>query len=162
MAEKILEVGYIVKAHGLKGEVIVGLISNRTERVAPESSLICGARTLRIVSSSPHQGRWIVKFEGIDNRTSAESLKGLALLAPRIEDETVFWVDEMIGLAVFDQVGNSLGVVRSVQENPASDLLVLESGALIPLRFALDGDKHYRHSGAIYVDIPEGLIGGEI
>ena len=31
----LLEVGRIHKAHGLEGEVIVGLVTNRTERLDP-------------------------------------------------------------------------------------------------------------------------------
>jgi len=44
-------------------------------------------------------------------------------------------------------------VVESVQANPASDLLVLDSGALIQVVFMLSHD-----AGAVLVDLPEGLL----
>jgi hypothetical protein len=43
--------------------------------------------------------------------------------------------------------------VAAVVPSPASDLLELEDGALIPLRFALE-----RSAGRIMVDVPAGLL----
>jgi len=42
-----------------------------------------------------------------------------------------------------------------VEANPASDLLVLESGGLIPLRFVTQRDAA---AGTLVVDIPDGLL----
>ncbi|TAN20253.1 MAG: 16S rRNA processing protein RimM [Actinomycetota bacterium] len=161
MAEKTLEVGYIVKAHGIKGEVIVALITNRSERVAPGSTLACGGRDLKVAASSPHQGRWIVHFDGITSRTLAESLRGKPLFAPPIVDDGEIWVDEIVGLPVVDQYENRLGIVAALEANPASDLLVLQTGEVIPLVFVVEGDMDYHHSGAIHVNIPEGLLESE-
>lgn len=159
MTEKTLQVGYIGKAHGIKGEVMVSLTTNRTERVAPDVVLFCGGKPYRIASSSPHQGKWIVRFDGITTRNMAESLRGQILTAVSMrDDDDEFWVDEMVGLFVQDQNGNVLGAVTALEANPASDLLVLESGALIPLKFVLDGDDHYRKLGIIKVAIPDGLL----
>ena len=52
-------------------------------------------------------------------------------------------------------VTKTFGSVTAVEANPASDLLVLESGGLIPLRFMTSHDPG---SGTITVDIPEGLL----
>ena len=49
----------------------------------------------------------------------------------------------------------ALGVVASVEANPASDLMVLESGGLIPVRFVTAHDAAAR---TVDVDIPEGLL----
>jgi hypothetical protein len=45
--------------------------------------------------------------------------------------------------------------VASVEANPASDLMVLESGALIPVRFVTAHDAAAR---TVDVDIPDGLL----
>jgi len=45
--------------------------------------------------------------------------------------------------------------VEAVEANPASDLLVLDSGALIPVRFVT---SHDAAAGVVEVDIPEGLL----
>ena len=45
--------------------------------------------------------------------------------------------------------------MRAVEANPASDLLVLESGGLIPLRFVTQNDAE---AHTLVVDIPDGLL----
>ncbi len=52
-----------------------------------------------------------------------------------------------------DGSGGEIGVVESVEANPASDLLVLADGRLIPLRFVTD-----RAPGRLTVEVPEGLL----
>jgi ribosomal 30S subunit maturation factor RimM len=56
---------------------------------------------------------------------------------------------------VRDAAGNELGLVTAVEANPASDLLVLESGGLIPLTFVTAHDAGER---TVLVDIPDGLL----
>jgi 16S rRNA processing protein RimM len=46
-----------------------------------------------------------------------------------------------------------LGGVIAVEANPASDLLVLDGGGLIPLRFVVE-----HAPGHLVVDIPAGLL----
>ena len=65
------------------------------------------------------------------------------------------WVHELVGAPVRDAAGVVLGTVASVEANPASDLLVLESGGLIPVRFVTAHDAGGRNGR---VDIPEGLL----
>ena len=65
------------------------------------------------------------------------------------------WVHELVGSTVRDAAGTVIGVVASVEANPASDLMVLESGGLIPVRFITAHDPAAR---TVDVDIPEGLL----
>jgi 16S rRNA processing protein RimM len=46
------------------------------------------------------------------------------------------------------------GVVTAVQANPAADLLVLDSGALVPVVFVVSGPE----DGEVLVDVPDGLF----
>ena len=75
------------------------------------------------------------------------------LQAEPIDDPEAVWVDELIGAAVRDASGDLLGEVEAVESNPASDLLILRGGQLIPLRFVTSvGD------GTVWVDVPDGLL----
>src|SRR4051794_40448831 len=149
----MLEVGRIVKPHGIKGEVIVDLVTDRDERMAVGSVLQSGDRRFEIEASTPHLGRWIVQFAGVPDRTAAEQLRGLVLSAEPLADPDALWIHELIGSEVVDTSGAALGRVVSVEANPASDLLVLDGGGLVPLRFVTD-----HQPGRITVDPPEGLF----
>lgn len=150
-----LEVGRVGRAHGLHGEVAVTLSSNRLERVAVGSRLYAGERMLEVAGSRPHQRRWLVRFSGVEDRTAAEGLSGCTLWAdplPDLPDDEV-WVHEVIGADLVDAAGAHLGVVRSVEANPAHDLMVLESGALVPVVFVTETGP-----GRVVVDLPAGLL----
>jgi 16S rRNA processing protein RimM len=96
-----------------------------------------------------------VQFEGIVDRSQAERLRGVELEAEAVEVPGKLWVHELVGALVSDVNGTQLGTVRAVEANPASDLLVLETGGLIPLRFVTESDAT---AGTLVVDIPEGLL----
>ncbi len=170
--DELLEVGRIEKAHGLKGEVVVSLVTNMVaDRTAPGAVLRAGERDLVIVGSRPHGNRWLVTFDGVTDRDDADALRGTTLLAEPLatagEDpgppsatadhgqEVVAFVHELIGRRVVDQRGLDHGPVRSVIENPASDLLELDDG-LVPLTFYRGTDPE---AGTIAVDVPDGLLG---
>ena len=150
-----LEVGKIVKAHGIRGEVIVELISNRPDlRLAPGSVLSSDRGPLEVLASTPHQNRWIVGFAGIPDRNTAETFRNTILSAEPIEgDDGTLWVHELIGAEVFDLEGRSYGPVEAVEANPASDLLVLSGERLVPLVFVKT-----RLPGRVVIDPPPGLL----
>ncbi|HEY6622963.1 MAG TPA: ribosome maturation factor RimM [Acidimicrobiales bacterium] len=151
----LLQVGTIVKPHGLRGDVIVALATNRQERVAAGSILFGEDGTeYRVVRSSPHKGRWIVMFEGCNGIDAAGALRGTDLFAPALDDSDVLWVHDLVGSEAVDTEGTVLGTVESVQANPASDLLVLSGGALVPLRFVVSNDPGVR----VTIDAPDGLF----
>ena len=151
----MLGVGVIVKPHGLSGDVIVKLTTNRDERVDPGVVLTAeDGREFRVVRSSSHRGRFIVTFQGVSGIDEAEALRSTQLFAPPLEDPDELWVHELIGARVEDTSGTVLGTVDGVQANPASDLLVLDGGALIPLRFVVGSEPGVR----VTVDIPDGLL----
>ena len=149
----MLDVARVVKPHGLRGEVIVELLTNRTERVDEGNTLDSDRGELTILKSSPHLGRWIIAFEGVESREQADELRGTVLRAEPIDDPDALWVHDLIGSSVVDTVGTELGRVAAVEANPASDLLVLEGGGLIPLTFVVSTEP-----GTVVVDPPPGLL----
>jgi len=143
-----------VKAHGIRGEVIVDLVTNHPERVDPGTVLKSSRGPLKVLHSSLHQGRYIVAFDGILDRNQAEGLRGEVLHAePLAASSDELWVHELIGSVVVDTSGQQLGTVESVEANPASDLLVLDGGGLVPLRFLVSHEP-----GRVTVDPPAGLL----
>jgi len=151
----LLEVGRITKAHGVRGDVLVALSSDRTSRLDPGSVLSTDRGPLTVVRSSRHHDRWIVEFEEIVGRDAAESWRGTVLRAEPVEDDDddALWVHELVGATVVLLDGTAVGTVEEVQANPASDLLVLDSGALVPVVFVTD-----QQPGRVTIDPPDGLF----
>jgi 16S rRNA processing protein RimM len=149
-----LEVGRITKAHGLRGQVLVDLTSDRLERLAVGATLSTERGPLVVVAAAAHQARFIVSFDRITSREEAESWRGVALSAPRLEDHSVIWIDELYGADVVDASGVSRGKVVDVEANPASDLMVLDNGALVPLTFVVALEANAK----VTIDAPEGLF----
>lgn len=149
----LLEVGRITRAHGLRGELIVDLLTDREERLDAGSVLQSDRGELVVREARPYQQRWLVAFEGVADRTAAEKLQGTVLRADSIVDPDALWVHELIGARVVERDGTARGVVASVEANPAHDLLLLDTGAIVPVVFVVE-----LCDGTATVDVPEGLF----
>jgi 16S rRNA processing protein RimM len=151
---RLLEVGRIAKPHGVRGEVVVVLTTDRAERVAPGTILQTARGPLTVLASRPERERFLVTFDGLHDREGADEWRNTVLLAEPLDDPDTLWVHELIGCRVRSQDGVDRGVVESVQANPASDLLVLDTGALVPLNFVVREPTDH----VIEVDVPDGLF----
>jgi 16S rRNA processing protein RimM len=132
--------------------VVVSLTTNRTDRLVAGAEFDSALGVLRIARVQPHQHRHLVAFEGFDH-DRAEAARGVVLLAEAIDDPDALWIHDLIGARVTAVDGRPRGTVESVEANPASDLLVLDDGTLVPLRFIVD-----RSEGELVVDAPPGLF----
>ncbi len=154
--DALREVGRIGRAHGVQGELYVTLITDRVERLAPGARLLAGTQWLTVAESRLQPQRWLVRFVGVDDRTAAEKLTNSVLQAEPIDvdgDDDALWVHELIGSRVVDQHGVDRGTCVAVIDNPAHDILELDTGALIPVIFVVSCVD-----GVAIIDPPEGLF----
>ncbi|HLJ07198.1 MAG TPA: ribosome maturation factor RimM [Acidimicrobiia bacterium] len=149
----LLEVGRILRPHGLSGEVLVELWSDQS-RLRPGNVLDTERGPLTVTASRHHRDRFLVSFSGVTDRAAADAWRGVALLAEPLSQPGTLWVHQLVGATVVSATGEELGVVEAVEPNPASDLLVLGGGGLVPLRFVVSFEPHER----VVVDIPDGLL----
>ncbi|HEY6572634.1 MAG TPA: ribosome maturation factor RimM [Candidatus Eisenbacteria bacterium] len=138
-------VGIVARAHGLRGEVVVDPTTDTPGRFDPGRVLAAGlpsgaARTLKVATSRPFQGRWLVRFEGVENRTDAEALHSAELTIRRDQvaplPEGRFYRFELVGLTALTPEGTLLGRIEEVFATGSNDVLVVkgEKGEiLIPL-----------------------------
>jgi len=149
-----LEVGHVRRAHGLRGEVFVQLVTDRTERIEAGSTLSTTRGDVVVESSKllPN-GRWVVKFAEFADRTAVEGWNGVALHAAPIDDSDALWFHDLIGSNVVEANGTKRGTCVSVLANPAADILELDTGHLVPTTFVTS-----RVDGVITVDVPDGLF----
>lgn len=150
----LLEIGHIRRAHGLRGEVFVQLLSDDPKRLVPGSVVRTRhgeftVESARVASS----GRRVVKFDSIPDRTAAERYANEPLYAEPLDDPDALWAHELIGADVVEVDGTNRGRCVAVLANPAADILELESGALVPSVFVVSNVD-----GVITVDVPDGLF----
>lgn len=89
-------------------------------------------KAYQFVEGALHSKAIVAKLEGIDDRDSAELLRGAEIAIPRAlmpepEEDSYYWTD-LIGLKVVDKAQNALGKVNRLLETGANDVLVVEDG----------------------------------
>ncbi len=169
-------IGRIIKPHGIRGEVVVDVLSDVDGRFAPGVEMTMSGRPPRPVTVQtvrPHQGRLLVRFDAVADRTEAETLRGRELTAEAIDlaDEGQFFVSELLGLRVLGPDDVDHGVVIDLIEMPpvaGYDLLEVkrEDGTTWMLPTAddlVDAEEVEREDGTVawilrLIDPPAGLV----
>lgn len=155
--EGLLDVGHVGRAHGIRGDVFLVLSTDRGERAAVGAKLWIRDRWMTVTNSSHAAGKFRVHLEGVDDRNASEALAGTKVFAEPLDDPDALWVHDLIGASVVEVGGIDRGRCVSVVANPASDLLELDSGALVPVTFVTSVEV----SGGeqlITIDPPDGLF----
>lgn len=123
-------VGRIGRAHGIRGEVSVEVRTDEPDRrFAAGMQLTGGRRTFTVASTRKHQGRLLVRFAEVPDRTAAEQLSGTLLEvdidpAATPEADGEFYDHQLIGLVVQSD-GVNVGRIADVQHRAEQDLLVI-------------------------------------
>jgi 16S rRNA processing protein RimM len=163
-----LAVGRTVRAHGLRGEVSMIVLTDFPERFETTEWLYLGnefeAEPYRLKSYRWHKANILLTLEGITDRTQAEGLRGLLVQVPI--DEAVplpagsYYLYQLIGLEVITTDNEPLGVVDSILETGANDVYIVKGGekeillpAIPDVVKSVDIEK-----GQMIVQILEGLI----
>jgi len=164
-----LWVGEILRAHGLRGEVLVAIHSDVPERFAPGSELIVSgasapAGRLRIAASRPHKGGVLVRFESVDDRDLAEALRGARLEVERGQSprppEGFYYFWQLEGCLCVDAEAGELGEVVDLIEDGGGVLLRIagaEREFLVPFVDAHLGVVDVE-AGRIELSLPPGLL----
>jgi 16S rRNA processing protein RimM len=129
MSDRVL-VGRVGKPHGLNGAFAVEQASEDPERFAVGATLLVGGEPAKVVESKRSGGRPVIRID-------REAERGLPLEVPRSElpppGEGSYYEFQLVGLAVADEEGESLGRVTAVRPGVANDVVELDSGLLLPL-----------------------------
>ncbi len=168
--EDCYQLGYIVKPHGLKGEVQILLdVDDPRQYQGLESVFVLEGQNLVpffLESISVNSNKAIVKFEEVDDIEAAQELKGLELYMPLDTlpelDEQEIYLHELEGFEINDQTEGHIGRVVGVIDAGGQRLLSLlhESGkeVLIPFndQLVVNFDKSTK---SVLMNLPEGLLG---
>ncbi|HLG34022.1 MAG TPA: ribosome maturation factor RimM [Bacteroidia bacterium] len=161
------EIGFIRKANGFKGEVILALHSENAEDISNNKFLFIdmdGSMVPFLVEKlSDESGNIIVKLEDVDTHESASALLARIVYLPTDElsestEENSF--SDLTGYAVIDKVKGLLGTVKSASEMPGQFIICFEySGAevLLPLHKETLL-KIAKKKKELHVKLPDGLL----
>lgn len=122
--DRLIKIGKIVSPHGIKGQIKVYNYSRR-DRFEDISEITIDKETFNIESITSVKHMVILKVHGIDDRNSAEALRGKDVfmdekyLDELKEDE--YLIRDLIGLDVFRDESSSIGKVIDVLQYGPSD-----------------------------------------
>ncbi|USQ83731.1 ribosome maturation factor RimM [Streptomyces phaeoluteigriseus] len=165
-----LVVARIGRAHGIKGEVTVEVRTDEPElRLAPGAVLATDPAAkgpLTIETGRVHSGRLLLRFEGVTDRTGAEALRNILLIAdvdpeelPEEEDE--YYDHQLMDLDVVTKDGVEVGRITEISHLPSQDLFIVErpdgSEVMIPFVEAIVTEIDLEEQRAV-IDPPPGLI----
>jgi len=128
--EGLVRVGRVGKPHGLDGSFVVENASTDPARFAVGAVLLVEGEEARVVASKRAGGRPVIRLDRKAER-GTDLVVPLAELPPA--EEGSYYVFELVGLAVEEEGGRSLGHVRAVEPGVANDVLELDSGLALPM-----------------------------
>ncbi len=164
---KLIEIGFISKPHGFKGELIFAIEKGYPEEYAETDFFwieLEGNPVPFFVDEIRVNGSgMIVKLEDVNTETEARIISGKKISVDQsttdsVEDE-ITW-DSLIGYTVFDEAHGKLGVLEGIEEYPQQVIArctVNEKEVLFPLHedliLEIDDEKKELH-----IQLPEGLL----
>ncbi len=135
-APPLLRVAHVRRAHGVRGEVRVQVLGGDIARFAPGTALLGerDRRPLTVAGSRALDGDEILlTFEELRSREQVAVLSGDYLCVEpaqaRVLPDDEWFIWQLVGLHAVTDEGEELGVVRDVEEQPASDVIVVAAGA---------------------------------
>ena len=166
--DSCFKIGWILKPHGLKGEVTVLLEDDAPEDLSILKSVFL-EQNKRLVPYFVHavsaRGKKVfIKFEDIDSFESAAKISKQAIYIPKSRRPKVvkgqFYSDEVIGFEVHDEEKGILGTIQEVMQAGPNKLLVMEHNGkevLIPINgpFITHVNKSKKR---IDVNLPDGFL----
>jgi 16S rRNA processing protein RimM len=168
-------VGRVRRAHGIRGELVIEAVTDAPDAIfaagrrvfvgTRDGEVAPGQPELQILRATPFKGGFIVAFEGIPDRSAAETWRGRTLLVPEGEVEPPsqgqVFIHDLVGMSVIHATGDAIGQVAEVFELPQGLLIEVRRAdgkpVLLPFddQTVTDVDVEQR---IIRVDPVEGLL----
>lgn len=128
-----LVVGFLRRAHGVRGEMILDLHTDFPERFQTGRMLLIGEerRPMTLASARPHAKGLLVRFKGVETPEAAGQFRNqwVYVLATDMPDlpEGKLYQHELFGFAVMDENGSLLGELVEILETGANNVYVVRN-----------------------------------
>lgn len=163
-----IAVGRVVRPRGVRGEVLVELLTDFPQRFETLDQVQLRFPDGRVESRRLedvwfHKGRAVVRFQGAQRYEDAEQVVHAAVEIPEEElvelPEGTYFDFQLIGCQVVTESGVPVGEVTSILKIQGNNLLVVHGGreTLIPAREPICR-KIDVEARRIEVSLPEGLL----
>ena len=130
----LLEVGQIVNSYGIKGFVkVVPIVDNNNQFNDFKKLYIKNknkVEELDIEEIKFSKNLVLIKFIGIDTIEDAQNLRNIYLCAKREDiklEEGAYFIVDLIGLEVYTEEGEKLGILTEVLQPGANDVYVVKT-----------------------------------
>lgn len=127
--KQFLPAGEIVNTHGIRGEVRIMPWADSPEFLLDFDVFYIDEKPVKVVQSRVQKTCVLVKFKGIDTVEAAAAMRGKIVAIDRedanLEDGAVF-VDDLLGMEVYEQNKEKLGIVKDVLSMPKNDVYVVQ------------------------------------
>ena len=163
-----IAVGYVRRAHGLRGDVLLRPLSDDPDRFVVGAAFLTDElppRSLEVIEVRPHSEGILLRVRQVSSRNAAEALRGVTFTIDAEErrqlDENEFWPEDLEGLNALDATGAPLGEVTGVVTGAAQDRLTVTTpdGAVVEVPFvAAIVYEVDIESGVVRMDPPPGLF----
>ena len=133
--EELLSIGKILNFHGIHGEARVGYSANKEHQLIALKNVIAVKDSqsipLTVEKIRFHKTIAIVKFKEISSVNEVVDLKGAYIKVPKEKlkaylEEDEYYINDLIGLEVFDAKNNYLGTITNISGTHNDDLLVVK------------------------------------
>jgi 16S rRNA processing protein RimM len=124
-------IGTVGRPHGVDGAFVVERASDDPTWFEVGAALLVDGQPARVTVSRQVGGRRRAIKLDVPASRGAELTVRRADLSPLPND--AFYVADLVGLDVLDELGRRVGVIRDVVPGPANDALELDTGLLLPL-----------------------------
>jgi 16S rRNA processing protein RimM len=143
--------GRILGAHGIKGEVKIKSFTDDPKAIAAYGPLQgADGKVIEITRLKPAKDHFICTLTTVGDRNAAEALAATDLFVARAKLPAEPLLADLVGIKVSHN-SSVLGSIVGFQNFGAGELIELDTGLLIPVRFATPGDP-------VTVDLPEGFL----
>lgn len=128
-ASRLILLGAIAGAHGIRGEVVVRTFTGAPEDIARYGALVDakGGAPLELKIVRVTDKGVVARVKGVSDRNGAEALKGRQLYVARDQlpatEEGEFYHEDLVGLTAVAADGTVIGRVAAVLNFGAGDIL---------------------------------------
>jgi 16S rRNA processing protein RimM len=126
-----LVVGSLRRPHGLKGELVMEVLTDFPDRLGPDSKVYIGEKhqLMTIAGTRFHNEGLLIKFKNLDSPDEAGHYRNQLVYVPKADRPPLpsghYYYHELMGFSVVDEHNNAIGQLLEILQTGANDVYVI-------------------------------------